>query len=105
MPHAIQPPMIIISKSLPGGPYHRQGPVNASYACSDSGFMDQSLYHQWFVKTFLEHAVPARPLLLIQDGASSHISVDLIRSAIANDVILLCLPPKTTHFTQQCTEK
>ncbi|KAL4227912.1 hypothetical protein ACF0H5_013351 [Mactra antiquata] len=38
--------------------------------------------------------------LLIQDGASSHVSVDLIRSAIANGVILLCLPPKTTHITQ-----
>lgn len=24
----------------------------------------------------------------------------LVRSAIANEVILLCLPPKTTHITQ-----
>lgn len=94
------PPMIIFSKSMPGGAYHRNGPVNASYACSDSGFMDQSLYQQWFEKTFLGHVVPQRPLLLIQDGASSHVSVELIRSAIANDVILLCLPPKTTHITQ-----
>lgn len=94
------PPMIIFSKSLPGGAYHRNGPINASYACSDSGFMDQTLYNQWFQKTFLVHAVQQRPVLLIQDGASSHLSVELIRSAIANDVILLCLPPKTTHITQ-----
>ncbi|KAH3835203.1 hypothetical protein DPMN_108551 [Dreissena polymorpha] len=67
--------MIIFTNSLPGGPYHRLGPVNASYACSDSGFMDQTLYLQWFEKTFLAHAVSQRPILLIQDGASSHISV------------------------------
>ena len=38
--------------------------------------------------------------MLIQDGASSHIGVDLIRAAIENDVVLFCLPPKTTHITQ-----
>lgn len=94
------PPMIIFSKSLPGGAYHKQGPINASYACSESGFMEQTLYQQWFEQTFLPYAVPECPLLLIQDGASSHVSAPLIRSAIANDVILLCLPPKTTHITQ-----
>ncbi|KAH3781480.1 hypothetical protein DPMN_159310 [Dreissena polymorpha] len=49
--HAL-PPMNIFTNSLPGGPYHRLGPVNASYACSDSGFMDQTLHLQWFEKTF-----------------------------------------------------
>ncbi|XP_060560017.1 jerky protein homolog-like [Ruditapes philippinarum] len=91
--HAI-PPMIIFSKSLPGGAYHSNGPINASYACSDSSLMDQTLYSQWFGKTFLSHAVQQRPLLMIQDGAPSHVSVELIRSAIENDVILLCLPPR-----------
>ena len=94
------PPMMIFTRTLPGGAYHREGPVNASYACSENGFMDQNLYLQWFEKTFLAHAVPKRPLLLIQDGASSHMSAPLIRSAIANDVVIMCLPPKTTHITQ-----
>ena len=97
--HAI-PPMLIFSKNLPGGAYHRNGPINASYGSSESGFMDQKMYELWFEKTFLAHAVPERPLLLIQDGASAHLSINLIRSAIENNVILLCLPPKTTHITQ-----
>ncbi|WAQ93895.1 hypothetical protein MAR_006366 [Mya arenaria] len=80
------PPMIIFTNTLPGGP------INATYACSDSGFMDQYLYFQWFEIVFLQYAVPQRPLLLIQDGALSHVSVPLIRSAVANDVILLYLP-------------
>ena len=65
--------MMIFTRTLPGGAYHREGPVNASYACSENGFMDQNLYLQWFEKFFLAHVVPERPLLLIQDGASSHI--------------------------------
>jgi hypothetical protein len=92
--------MVVFSKRLPGA-YYRNGPINTIYASFDSGFMDQTLYSQWFEKTFLIHAVPQRPLpTLIQDGVSSHVRVELIRSAIANYVILLCLPPKTSHITQ-----
>ncbi|WAQ96793.1 hypothetical protein MAR_029483, partial [Mya arenaria] len=54
----------------------------------------------WFEKTFLKFAPSERPLLLIQDGAFSHVSCPLIKSAIASDVILLSLPTKTTHITQ-----
>lgn len=88
------PLMIIYSKSLPGGAYHRDGPINASYACSDNGFMNQTLYHQWFEKVFLKCSVSQRPVLLIQAGASSHIRTKLIESPIQNNVILICLPPK-----------
>ena len=43
--------------------------------------------------------IQERPLLLIQDGASSHLSVPLIRKTIAIDLVLLCLPPKQ-HISQ-----
>ena len=94
------PPMIIFSKGMPGGRFVSNGPINATYSCSLSGFMDRELYTEWFEKNFLKYAVAERPLLLIQDGASSHISIQLIDLAIANDIILLCLPPSTTHITQ-----
>ena len=94
------PPMVIFSGSLPGGPYHKNGPINALYSASVSGFMNQHMYFEWFEKCFLKHCVPERPVLLIQDGASSHVSVPLLKSAIANDVILLSQPPKTTHILQ-----
>lgn len=94
------PPMVIFSGSLPGGPYHKNGPINALYSASESGFMNKHMYFEWFEKCFLKHCVPERPVLLIQDGASSHVSVPLLKSAIANDVILLSLPPKTTHILQ-----
>ena len=51
---------------------------------------------------FPNHASKERPLLLLQDGAAAHISPTLIDQAIANDVILLCFPPKLTHILQTC---
>ena len=38
------PPMIIYSKSFPGGPYRFDGPDDALYAKSDSGWTDTELF-------------------------------------------------------------
>ena len=84
------PPMIVFSKGLPAGKFHRDGPINASYSSSKSGFVDRAIYTEWFKKTFLKFAPTERPLLLLQDGASAHMGPDLIEAAIANDVVLLC---------------
>ena len=39
-------------------------------------------------------------MLLLQDGHASHISIDLIELARANNISLLCLPAHTTHILQ-----
>ena len=94
------PPMIIFAKGFPGGAYTRGGPTNALYAKSESGYMDGELYLLWFKKIFLKYCSSERPVLLVQDGHKSHMTVDLIDLARANDVILFNLPPHTTHATQ-----
>ena len=94
------PPMIIFKGCFPGGPYNANGPINCLYATSDSGFMNGDLYLQWFTKHFLKYAPPERPILLLQDGHSSHVTPALIDAAKANNVILFCLPPHTTHCLQ-----
>ena len=97
------PPLIVFSKGLPAGRgYEKEGPINASYSSSDSGFVDRHMYTEWFSKVFLRHAPRERPLLLLQDGASAHMGVELIDAAILNDVILLCFPRKLTHILQPC---
>ena len=84
------PPLIAFSKGLPAGRgFHRDGPINASYSCSDSGFVNRDMCTEWFVKVFLRYAPTERPLLLLQDGASAHLGISLIDAAIANDVVLL----------------
>ena len=67
---------------------------------SESGWMDQELFSNWFLHQFLKHAVSTWPILLMLDGHSSHYNLDLVQSAAENDVIIFCLPPHTTADSQ-----
>ena len=66
---------------------------------SDNGWINSDIYLEWF-KFFLRSIPPVRPVLLIQNGHTSHISIELIELARANDVCILCLPSHTTHLLQ-----
>ena len=48
----------------------------------------------------VRHAVTTRPLLLIMDGASSHINDESLEYAQANGIHILLLPSHTTHLLQ-----
>ena len=69
-------------------------------APSDKGWITTELFESWFTEMFLPNAVAARPLLLLLDGHSSHYQPDVIHLAIEHEVLILCLPPHTTHATQ-----
>ncbi len=78
-----------------------QGEVpDTLYGMSQSGWMDQELFANWFQNHFLKHAVSSRPLLLILDGHSSHYTLELVHCAAENEVIIFCLPPHTTADSQ-----
>ena len=74
-------------------------PSGTVFQCSDSGWVNTELFIQWF-KFFLNVIPPARPVLLLLDGHASHVSIDVIEVAHANDVHMLCLPAHTTHLLQ-----
>ena len=61
------------------------------------------LYWEWLDKSreewFLENIPPTRPVLIIEDGHSSHISMEVIKLA-QEDMHLLFLPSNTTHLLQ-----
>ena len=79
------------------------GPVGALYGVNESGWMDAEVFLSWFCKLFLRavgHLTESGPVILFLDGHHSHISLELIRKARANNVILQCLPPNTTHLLQ-----
>ena len=42
------------------------------FTCSESGWINQSLFLDWF-KFFIMSIPPARPVLIIEDGHSSHV--------------------------------
>ena len=66
---------------------------------SESGWITREIYAKWF-QNFLEAIPPMRPVLLIEDWHSSHITMDIIELARRNDIHLLCLPSHTTHVLQ-----
>ena len=51
---------------------------------------------EWFITVIS----PARLVLLIEDGHTFHISIELIELASANDTYLLCLLAHATHILQ-----
>ena len=94
------PPMIIFSKSFPGGVYKFDGPDDAVYGKSESGWIDSELFIVWMKKVFRRYHGSQRPVLLFVDGHASHITIDVIDLARKNQIILFCLPPHTTHALQ-----
>lgn len=70
------------------------------YGMSPNGWMDQELFSDWFSKHFLSHAVSARPLLLLLDRHSSHYTLELIKLAAKEEVVIFCLPLHTTADSQ-----
>ncbi|CAF3192699.1 unnamed protein product, partial [Rotaria sp. Silwood2] len=77
------------------------GPLNTGFSNSDSGWMENKIFYEWFQEMFLEATkhLP-RPVLLILDGHKSHFTIETLELAVKNEVIILCLPPHATHVLQ-----
>ena len=71
-----------------------------TYGLSNSGWMDNILFKEWFLKHFLCHAGSGHPLLLLMDGHSSHYNLETVMMAKENSVILFTLVPHTAHEMQ-----
>ena len=93
------PPMIIYPRKRMTAKLTEEALPGTLFDCSDNGWINQELYLRWF-KFFIANIPSARPVLLIQDGHGSHISLDVIRLARENDASFLCLPAHTTHLLQ-----
>ncbi|XP_072395060.1 uncharacterized protein [Diabrotica undecimpunctata] len=95
-------PMFINYKGL--HLYHTwcvNGPANARYNCSPSGWMELAQFFDWFISCFVpETSKYEVTKLLILDGHNSHISLELVEAAIENNVEIFCLPVHTSHLVQ-----
>ena len=92
------PPMIIFPRVRISEALKISAPPGSLIA-AQKGCVTAELYLRWF-HFFLEQIPQSRPVLLTQDGHSSHISLELIDLAKKNDIHLLCLPSHTTHVLQ-----
>ena len=94
------PPLIVFDRKYLK-PEMTIGEVPGSmYGLSENGWMDGELFEQWFQHHFLAHVPPARPILLLLDGHSSHYTPSLINRAVQEGIVIFCLPPHSTHITQ-----
>ena len=96
----VLPPMIIFEKCFPSGHYSKDGPEDCLYAKSPNGYMDGELFKAWFQKIFLPKTAHLGTVMLILDGHTSHLTIDVIDLARANNVVMFCLPPHLTHLLQ-----
>ena len=96
----VMPPLVIFDRKALKADMTRGEVPGTMYGLSDNGWIDSELFDLWFLHHFLMYAPPARPLLLLLDGHSSHYNPTTIRTAASEGVIIFCLPPHTTHITQ-----
>ena len=94
------PPMIIFDAQNLNHAWTKGEFPGTKYGLSANGWINTDLFEGWLSEHFLEHAVSARPLLLLLDVHSTHYQPQSVRFAKDHDVIMLCLPPHTSHESQ-----
>ena len=99
------PPFVIYkAKNLYGNWMgEREGVPGAVYGYSDSGWMVAANFEGWFAKIFVVYVQTncgGHKVLLTYDGHNSHITYNTVKLAIDNNIIILCLPPHTSHALQ-----
>ena len=91
----VLPPFIVFKgKYIMSGWYTSNPFPGTTITATESGWMTSEAFFNWFTKFCT--TVPQRPLLLILDGHSTHITYQVIKHAREQDVTLLRLPPHTT---------
>lgn len=74
--------------------------VNADMvaAVSDSGWINENLFIDW-LHNFISYAKPTveEPILLVLDNHESHISLACYLLCRQNGIVLISLPPHTSH--------
>ena len=96
----VLPPMMVYPHKTCVPEKLKEGAIpNTLFGNSECGWINSQLFVEWFA-FFIKNIPPMRPILLIQDGHSSHVSIELIEMTRANDVIVLCLPAHMSHILQ-----
>jgi DDE superfamily endonuclease len=66
-----------------------------------SGWIDEDRFYDYFKNLFIPQTKHVqRPLLLIVDGHTSHLSIKTAQLAIENEIHMVCLPAHATHLLQ-----
>lgn len=95
------PPMFIYARKRMSDHLKKNGPPGAVYHCSDNGWITEDLFIDW-LKHF-EHCIKVSkedPVLLLLDNHSSHCSLNAYNFCKEKGIIMLTIPPHTSHRVQ-----
>lgn len=95
------PPYVVYKSQNLYDTWTSKGPKGTRYNRSQSGWFDGVIFEDW-VKTIVMPYFRGKPgkKVLIGDNLSSHLSVDLIKLCLEEDIHFLFLPANSTHITQ-----
>lgn len=96
------PPQLIFKRKRMKDELKDGAPPGSIFSCNESGWMNTEVFSTWF-DHFLNHIKPTAedPVLLFLDGHNSHTkNLKVIAKARDNHVVIICLPPHTTHRLQ-----
>lgn len=95
------PPAFIYPRKKPKGELLEEGPVGAICMVSDSGYINTNLFLNWLYH-FKDYAHPTKedPILLVIDNHSSHINLEATNYARDHGIVILTLPPHSSHKIQ-----
>jgi hypothetical protein len=95
------PPMFIYPQQRMTTVLGKDGPPGAIYKCSKSGCTNEELFMVWlqhFVQTVKPE--PQNPVLLILDNHSSHVSLLSYQFCTENGIVMISIPPNSSHKLQ-----
>ena len=95
------PPIFIFPRKKFQAHFIRDGPPGSIGTANGSGWMQEDDFVV-FLKHFVNHAKPDKddPVLLILDNHDSHLSIEALNFCKESGIILLSLPPHTSHKLQ-----
>ena len=98
---AVVPPMFVFPRVDFRNNFIVGGPLGCIGGVKKSGWMNEDLYVN-FIKHFIHHVRSSkeRLVLLILDNVDAHISPTAVDLARGNDVVMLTIPPHTSHYLQ-----
>ena len=95
------PPYIIFKGKQKWTDWIYNAPPGSRLNASDSGWMEQGIFDDWFQHHFLPFALKKEGRrVIIGDNLTSHISLKTLQLCEENDISFICLPPNATHILQ-----
>ncbi|CAB0015846.1 unnamed protein product [Nesidiocoris tenuis] len=99
----IAPPMVVFKYERVPDIIAESVPDHWGMGKSENGWMTGATFFEYITKIFepwlKENQIP-RPVIFFMDGHTSHITYHLSDFCLKENIILIALPPNTTHFMQ-----